>query len=169
MIKFNTYKYQIPSKNPVAFSGKLDSAEKMVKDIKLSNLYGTSDLGKVKINGKTFDVQSVGENYFSINDKKKQLGFIITSNREYNGKTCCSVAELRNMSEENGIGTKLMQMAYKAHKDSGKTGEFRAHEVLLEAEEFYEKLGLVEDTKRAAQWYLPFENEHILEQKYGGL
>jgi len=169
MINLNTIKYQNFSTNPVAFSGHIPEAEKMVKDINLARLYGASNLGKIEINGKIFDIKNTSSEYFSISDKIKQLGYIAMTNREYNGKSCYSVAEISNFSREKGLGTKLMQIGYKSHKDNGKTGEFRVHDVAIEAEEFYEKLGFIEDPKRAEQWYLPFENEHILEQYNGGL
>jgi hypothetical protein len=170
MLKINPTNYHnfVP-KNPMEILGSSAIVEKLIKDVKLSNLYGTFDVGKVKMNGKTFDVQTTGGQYFGIKDGKKTLGNIIMSDRMYDGKTCLSVAEVRNLADEKGVGTKLMQIAYKAHKDSGKTGEFRAHDVILEAEEFYQKLGFIEDPKRAEQWYLPFENEHILENYNGGL
>lgn len=142
---------------------------KMVKDMKLANLYGTSVLGKVNLNGKLVDVTHTGNEFFTLNKNGKSLGFLVLVPRMYNGKTCYSGSELRNLSDEKGVGTKLMQIGFKAHKDSGKTGEFRVHDVLLEAEEFYEKLGFVEDVNRSEQWYLPFENEHILKNYNGGL
>lgn len=144
-----------------------------VKDVVLKNLYSTNNIGKLKVFDKFCDVQSVGMEHFSINEGNKQIGFLIQVPRMYEGKNCYSVAELRNLTDKegNGIGTKLLQIALKCNKDSGMTGELRAHDVLLEAEEFYEKLGFVEDTKRPGQWYLPKENEHILEQgrKHGEL
>lgn len=145
------------------------SPVKMVKDMKLSNLYGTEILGKVKLNNELVDVSHTGNEFFTLKKDNKTLGFMVLSPRMYDGKTCYSGAELRNESDIKGVGTKLMQIGLKAHKDSGKTGEFRVHDVLLEAEEFYEKLGFIEDSKRPEQWYLPFENEHILENYNGGL
>ena len=142
---------------------------KMVKDLKLANLYGTDVLGKVKLNNELVDVLHSANEFFSLRKGNKSLGYIVLVPRMYGGKTCYSGSELRNLSDEKGVGTKLMQIGLKAHKDSGKTGEFRVHDVLLEAEEFYEKLGFVEDLNRPEQWYLPFENEHILQNYNGGL
>lgn len=169
MIHFNAYQYQAYSQKPQNFSGKLPNAEKMAKDIDFSDLYGTQNLGKLELNGKKFDVQTVGGEYFGIKNGEEILGYIISTNRQYHNKSCYSVAEIRNHSTEKGIGVKLMQIAFKAHQDAGKTGEFRAHDVIISAEGFYEKLGMIEDPKYEGVWYLPKENEHILENYNGGL
>ncbi|MDD3419594.1 MAG: GNAT family N-acetyltransferase [Candidatus Gastranaerophilales bacterium] len=173
MIPANTIKYHSLAYAAPSFSGRTDGvekvAEKLISEIKLANIYGTEDIAKVRIKDKLYDVHTTGGEYFSIKDNKNSLGFMIVVPRMYEGKTCYSVAELRNETGPGGLGTKLMQIGLKAHKDSGKTGEFRAHDVLLEAEEFYEKLGFIEDPKREGQWFLPKENEHILQNYKGGL
>lgn len=161
-------KLVLPSYAPKSVSFRA-SPLKLVKDLKLSNLYGSDILGQIKLNGELIDVSHAGNEFFSLRKNNKSLGFMVLSPRMYEGKTCYSCGELRNESDVKGVGTKLMQIGLKAHKDSGKTGEFRVHDVLLEAEEFYEKLGFVEDVKRPEQWYLPFENEHILKGYNGGL
>lgn len=165
---YNNYNLLSASRTQSSTNFKANSI-KMVKDLKLANLYGTDTLGKVKLKDELVDVTHTGNEFFTLNKDGKMLGFMYMSPRMYNGKTCYSCGELRNDSDKKGVGTKLLQIGLKAHKDSGKTGEFRVHDVLLEAEEFYEKLGFVEDVNRAEQWYLPFENEHILEKYNGGL
>jgi len=169
-MKLNLYNnYGVYSNQVQAKPNFTGNSVKMVKDLKLANLYGTEVLGKVKLNDELVDVTHTANEFFTLNKNGKMLGFMYMSPRMYEGKTCYSCGELRNESDLKGVGTKLMQIGLKAHKDTGKTGEFRVHDVLMEAEEFYEKLGFVEDTKRAEQWYLPFENEHILENYNGGL
>lgn len=165
---YNNYKLLSASRTQSSPNFKANSV-KMVKDLKLANLYGTDILGKVKLNDELVDVTHTANEFFTIKKDGKTLGFMNLSPRMYNGKTCYSCGELRNESDVKGVGTKLMQIGLKAHKDSGKTGEFRVHDVLLEAEDFYEKMGFVEDLKRPEQWYLPFANEHILENYNGGL
>lgn len=155
-----------PVRNGLSFKS---GTEKIAKDTKFSNLYGTGNLGKTLLNGEYVDIIHSSDIFFTLRDGERFLGYITLSPRMYDGKTCYSCGELRNNSDKKGVGVKLLQVGLKAHKDSGKTGEFRVHDVLLEAEDFYEKLGFVEDLKRDEQWYLPFENEHILTEYNGGL
>lgn len=141
----------------------------MVNDVKLANLYGSSTLGKVNIGKELFDVSQSSNEFFAIHRNNRCIGHIVLVRRMFAGKTCYSCSELRNISDIKGVGTKLLQIGLKAHKDSGMTGEFRVHDVLYEAEDFYAKLGFREDVKREQEWFLPKENEHILETYNGGL
>ncbi len=161
--KINTY---TPRRSQVAFKG---SPVPMVKDVKLANLYATFIVGKVKLGQELFYVNQASNEFFSILKRGKSIGYIVLVPRMFEGKTCYSCSELRNLSNIKGVGTKLLQIGFKAHKDSGMTGDFRVHDVLYEAEDFYAKLGFKEDLKREQQWYLPKENEHILETYNGGL
>ena len=94
--KPNNLPYYNTNFNKVKFCS---SSVKMVKDIKLANLYGTSILGKVKLSDGFADVSHASNEFFSLRKDNKTLGYIAMSPRMYNGKTCYSAGELRNESD----------------------------------------------------------------------